>query len=74
MRYPLKRIYGVGHLHFVACSCYRRLPLLGTVRARDTFLKVLEDVQQLWILFVGEGERVSAESGVGGKAGKASGS
>jgi putative transposase len=50
MRYPLKRIYGVGHLHFVTCSCYRRLPLLGTAQARDTFLKVLNDVRKKYDL------------------------
>jgi putative transposase len=50
MRYPLKRIYGVGHLHFVTCSCYRRRPLLGTPRARDTFLKVLDDVREKYDL------------------------
>jgi putative transposase len=50
MRYPLKRIYGVGHLHFVTCSCYRRRPLLGTARARDAFLKVLDDVRKKYDL------------------------
>src|SRR6266403_1891712 len=29
----LKRIYGQRHLHFITFSCYRRLPLLKTVRA-----------------------------------------
>jgi putative transposase len=37
----LIRIYGFGHLHFITCSCYRRLPLLGTARARNTFVQVL---------------------------------
>jgi putative transposase len=41
----LKRIYGFGHLHFITFSCYRRLPLLGTVRARNTFVQVLDDVR-----------------------------
>ena len=27
------------HLHFVTFRCYRRLPLLGTVRARNLFVK-----------------------------------
>jgi hypothetical protein len=35
----LKRYYGQGHLHFLTFSCYRRLPLLGTVRARNLFVK-----------------------------------
>jgi hypothetical protein len=29
----LKRYFGRGHLHFLTFSCYRRLPLLKTVRA-----------------------------------------
>jgi putative transposase len=35
----LWRYYGKGHLHFITFSCYRRLPLLKTVRARDIFVK-----------------------------------
>jgi len=30
-----KRYYGGGDLHFVTFSCYRRLPLLRTIRARN---------------------------------------
>jgi putative transposase len=37
----LKRIYGQGHLHFLTFSCYRRLPLLKTGRARDIFVEEL---------------------------------
>jgi len=37
----LRRHYGKGHLHFLTFSCYRRLPLLKTVRARDIFVKEL---------------------------------
>src|ERR1700733_12882902 len=37
----LVRIYGLGHLHFITFSCYRRLPLLGIVQARNTFVQVL---------------------------------
>ena len=37
----LKRYYGLGHLHFVTFSCYRRLPLLRTARARNVFTRVL---------------------------------
>jgi putative transposase len=36
----LKRIYGQRHLHFITFSCYRRLPLLKTVRAEYEFLVV----------------------------------
>jgi len=28
----LKRYYGLGHLHFITFSCYRRMALAGTVR------------------------------------------
>jgi REP-associated tyrosine transposase len=42
----LKRYYGEGHLHFVTCSCYRRLPLLRSVRARNAFVKVLGQVRK----------------------------
>ena len=32
--------------HFVTTSCYRREPLLGSARARDRFLKILEEVRR----------------------------
>ena len=41
----LKRYYGRGHVHFITFSCYGRRPLLGTVRARNLFLKILEQVR-----------------------------
>ena len=41
----LKRYSGRGHLHFITFSCYRRLPLLKTVRARDIFVKELGKVR-----------------------------
>jgi putative transposase len=41
----LKRYYGRGDLHFITCSCYRRLPLLGTARARDVFVEALGEVR-----------------------------
>jgi putative transposase len=41
----LRRYYGKGHLHFITFSCYRRLPLLKSVRARDTFVKELGKVR-----------------------------
>ena len=40
----LKRIYGQGHLHFIAFSCYHRLPLLHSARARSAFIQVLDQV------------------------------
>jgi putative transposase len=42
----LKRYYGSCDLHFITCSCYHRLPLLGSTSARDRFLVVLEEVRQ----------------------------
>ncbi len=42
----LHRTYGAHHLHFITCSCYRRLPLLGTARSRDRFLSILEQTRQ----------------------------
>ena len=41
----LSRRYGEGHLHFITCSCYRRLPLLASVRAKNLFVKMLGEVR-----------------------------
>ena len=41
----LHRTYG-DHLHFITCSCYRRLPFLRAARSRDRFLSILEQVRQ----------------------------
>jgi REP-associated tyrosine transposase len=45
MRNPLRRYYGRGDLHFVTFSCYRRLPFLRARRARDVFVRMLEQVR-----------------------------
>jgi putative transposase len=42
----LHRTYGAHHLHFITCSCYRRLAFLGTARARDRFLAILEETRE----------------------------
>ena len=42
----LHRTYGARHLHFITCSCYRRLPFLGTARSRDIFLAILEQTRE----------------------------
>jgi len=42
----LHRTYGAHHLHFITCSCYRRLPFLGTGRGRDRFLLILEQTRE----------------------------
>lgn len=44
-RHRLERRYGSGGLHFVTFSCYRRKALLGTRRARNVFLKILNEVR-----------------------------
>jgi putative transposase len=41
----LKRRYGQGHLHFITCSCYRRLPLLRSVGSRNILVKILGEVR-----------------------------
>ena len=46
MPHGLHRYYGANHLHFITCSCYRRLPLLRSARSRDRFLSVLEQTRQ----------------------------
>jgi putative transposase len=45
MRNPLRRYYGRGDLHFVTFSCYRRRPFLATRRARDVFVRILDEVR-----------------------------
>jgi putative transposase len=41
----LRRRYGLGHLHSITCSCYRRLPLFASARAKNLFVKVLGEVR-----------------------------
>src|SRR6267142_5437862 len=42
----LKRHYGRGDLHFLTFSCYQRLPLLGTSRARNIFVRALGQMRK----------------------------
>jgi putative transposase len=42
----LHRTYGAHHLHFITCSCYRRLPFLSAARSRDRFLSILEQTRE----------------------------
>src|SRR5271163_1769774 len=42
----LHRTYRAHHLHFITCSCYRRLPFLSSARSRDRFLSILEQTRQ----------------------------
>ena len=41
----LRRRYGQGHLHFITCSCYRRLPLFASMRSKNLFAKILGEVR-----------------------------
>ena len=41
----LNRYYGRGDLHFITFSCYRRLPLLRTIRARNLFVKAMAAIR-----------------------------
>src|SRR5580704_3282089 len=41
----LRRRYGLRHLHFITCSCYRQLPLFASVRAKNMFVKILGEVR-----------------------------
>ncbi len=42
----LHRTYGAHHLHFITCSCYRRLPLLSAPARRDRLLSILEQTRE----------------------------
>ena len=41
----LTRRYGQGHLHFITCSYYRRLPLFASARSKNLFVKILGEVR-----------------------------
>jgi putative transposase len=41
----LTRRYGQHHLHFITFSCCQRLPLLGSIRARNVFVQILGQVR-----------------------------
>jgi putative transposase len=41
----LRRRYGLGHLHFITCSCHRRLPLFASTCAKNLFVKILGEVR-----------------------------
>jgi putative transposase len=45
MTQGLIRHYARGHLHFITFGCYRRLPLSRSVRARNVFVKILNEVR-----------------------------
>ena len=41
----LRRHYGLRHLHFITCSCYRRLPLFSSASTKNMFVKILGEVR-----------------------------
>src|SRR5215472_9113178 len=41
----LRRFHHTGDWHFITCSCYRRQKFLDSVRWRDLFLDILEQVR-----------------------------
>jgi putative transposase len=41
----LERRYGQRHLHFITCSCYRRLPFLRSIGARNLFVQILGELR-----------------------------
>jgi putative transposase len=41
----LYRCYGLQPLHFITCSCSRRLPLFASARAKNLFVKILGEVR-----------------------------
>ena len=45
MAHKLIRHYGHGHLHFITFTCYRRLALLRSVRARNVFVEILGETR-----------------------------
>lgn len=45
MATKLIRHYGCGNLHFITFTCYRRLPLLRAIRARNVFVQLLGEVR-----------------------------
>ena len=50
----LKQYYGRGDLHFLTFRCYWRLPLLGCVHARNSFVEALWKIRERYkFLLVG---------------------
>jgi putative transposase len=48
----LRRIYGLGYLHFITFSCYHRLRFLDTAKRRDLLLRILEQVRRRYSFVV----------------------
>jgi putative transposase len=52
MPWGLKRYQQTGDIHFITCSCYRRVALLESAQARDTFVITLESVRHWYGFYV----------------------
>lgn len=48
----LHRTDGAHHLHFITCSCYRRLPFLNSGKSLDRFLSILEQTRERYRFMV----------------------
>jgi len=38
-------VYGKGHLHLIACTCFHKQPKLGEEKHRNVFVRLLEEVR-----------------------------
>lgn len=38
-------VYGKGHLHLIACNCFRQQPKLAEEKHRDVFMRLLEELR-----------------------------
>ena len=38
-------VYGKGHLHLIACTCYQKQPKLAEEKHRDVFVRLLEELR-----------------------------
>ena len=45
MAHKLIRHYGHGHPHFITFTCFRRLPLPRSIRARNAFVQILGETR-----------------------------
>ncbi len=41
----LHRYYNLNHLHFITCSCYQRVPALGSPQYRTLFVRTLDSIR-----------------------------
>jgi putative transposase len=76
----LKRYCGKGDLHYITFGCYHRLKLLRSVRARNLFVRTLDEVRRKYAfrlvgfvvmpdhvhLLIGEGEKANPSTVIHG--------